>query len=209
MHAAPMGPGTAPRAYDACSVNHYEALGIPVDTDATALRRAYLAAARRHHPDYHAAADDRTRTYHARQMQLANEAWAVLGNVAARERYDLTLRKTADPPTERVRPLRDPPVPPGKGWTPRRADTEWQDDFRSWADHDERLAPDEPGDRPNRGLVAVVPVALFGLSVVAVFIGLVLTSRPLIAGGFVLGVVSAALFVLLPILEMSRGRHQA
>lgn len=188
-------------------MNHYEALGAPVGAGAAEVRRAYLVAARRHHPDFHVSANERTRAEHARHMQLANQAWAVLGDAAARERYDLTLRTTPGPPTERIRPDREPQAPAGKGWTPRRGDDGWQQDFRSWADQDERLAPDRPGTDRNRGALAVVPVALFAGAVLSIFLGLVLAARPLVAAGFASLVLSATLFVMLPIIEMSRGRH--
>lgn len=170
------------------------------------IRRAYLEAARRHHPDYHASANEGTRTHHARTMQEVNQAWAVLSDPVARERYDLTLRSPVGPPVNRVRP--DPRMPEGKGWTPLRSDDGWQRDFGSWADEDERPAPDEPGARRHRGALAVVPVALFALAVLAIFVGLVLSARPLIAGGFAAGALSAALFVMLPVFEMSRGRNR-
>lgn len=202
------GRSPSPGNYDAHAVNHYEALGVPVGTGAAEIRQAYLGAARRHHPDYHAGADERTRAHHALRMQAVNQAWTVLGDPVARERYDLSLRMPVGPPTERVRPHREPQAPAGKGWTPRRGDDGWQSDFRSWADEDERLAPDGPRARRHRGALAVVPVALFALAVLGVFFGLVLSARPLIAAGFAALALSATLFVMLPIFEMSRGRHR-
>jgi len=190
-------------------VDHYEALGVPVGSALSVVRQAYLDAARRHHPDFHVAADEPTRARHARQMQVVNQAWEVLGNAASRERYDLSLRLPVGPPTERIRSNREPDPPAGKGWTPRRGDDGWQRDYRSWADDDERLAPDGPGGRRReRGVLAVVPVALFAFAVLGIFFGMVLSSRPLVAAGFVAGVASAVLFVMLPIFAMSRGRHR-
>lgn len=192
-------------------MNHYESLGVPVGAGAAEIRQAYLSAARRHHPDFHVAAEVEVRARHARQMQVVNEAWGVLGDSAARQHYDLSLRTTVGPPTERIRPNRDPQVPAGKGWTPRSDDDGWQRDYRGWADEDERLAPDRPtrSGRPrNRGIMAVVPVVLFAVAILSIFLGLVLTARPLVALGFGAGAVSASLFVILPVLEMSRGRHR-
>jgi hypothetical protein len=189
-------------------VNHYEALDIPVGAGAADIRRAYLDAARHHHPDFHAGADERTRAGHARRMQLVNEAWAVLGDPATRERYDLSLRMPARPPTDRARPRREPTVPAGKGWTPRRGDDGWQHDFAAWVDDDDVLAPDAPGAPRPRGPLAVLPVGVFALAVLSGFLGLVLESRPMLAGAFIGVAVSAALFVVLPIIAMARGRHR-
>lgn len=190
-------------------MTHYDALGVSAGAGPAEVRRAYLAAARRHHPDFHAAADEQTRAGHARQMQAINQAWAVLGDPAARATYDRVLSGD-DPSTSgaEVRRRGEPVVPAGKGWTPRTDDDGWQDDFRSWADEDERLAPDGPGRPRNRGALAVLPVALFAVAVGALFLGLVLGGRPLLAIGFGCLVVSATLFVMLPIIEMSRGRHR-
>lgn len=209
MHASTRtGHGVPPGGYDRLAVDHYQALGVPVGSPLTVVRQAYLDAARRHHPDFHVDADEATRDRHARQMQVVNQAWEVLGNAASRERYDLSLRLPVGPPTERIRPNREPEPPAGKGWTPRRGDDGWQHDYRSWADDDERLAPDRPGGRRERGVLAVVPVALFAAGVLAIFLGMVLSSRPLVAAGFVAGAASAVLFVMLPIFAMSRGRHR-
>lgn len=202
------GQGFPTAGYHAPAVDHYQALGVPVGSPSPVIRQAYLDAARRHHPDFHVAADEATRARHARQMQVVNEAWAVLGDRSARERYDLSRQLPVGPPTERIRPDRDPETPSGKGWTPRQGDDGWQRDYRSWADDDERLAPDGPGGRRDRGALAVVPVALFAVAVLGVFLGTVLSSRSLVAAGFVAGVASAVLFVMLPIFAMSRGRHR-
>lgn len=212
-----VGRGAARDAhYHSAAVNHYEVLGVPVGAGRAEVRRAYLDAARRHHPDFHVAADASTRAEHAREMQAVNRAWAVLGDTAARASYDRELadRDGAGPSGLGRGPAPGPQVPPGKGWTPRRDDDGWMDDFSSWAGEDERLAPDEPatragrGDRGVRGVLAVLPVALFVLAVGAIALGVVLGGRPLVALGLASLVASATLFVLLPILAMSRGRHR-
>ncbi len=189
-------------------MNHYEALGVPVGAGEGDIRRAYLDAARRHHPDYHVDADEPTRARNARRMQQVNEAWSVLGSAASRQRYDLTLRVPQAPPTERIRPNREPQVPAGKGWTPRAGDTAWQRDFRGWADETDLLPPDSPGVRARRGVVAILPVALFGAAIGLGFLGLVLDARPLFAAAFIAVGLSAALFVMLPVIMMARGRHR-
>jgi hypothetical protein len=68
---------------------HYDVLGVAPDADAAAVRRAYLALARRHHPD-RAGGD-------AARMRTINEAWAVLGDPGRRRQYDLVLRRPSAP----------------------------------------------------------------------------------------------------------------
>lgn len=140
-------------------------------------------------------------------MQVINQAWAVLGDAAARERYDLTLRAPAGQPVTRDRSARRVETPEGKGWTPRADDAGWQSDYRAWANEDERMRPDRPEPR-HRGTLAVIPVALFAVAVGTIFLGLVLDARPLMAAGFAAGIFSAILFVVMPVVEMSRGRHR-
>jgi hypothetical protein len=69
---------------------HYEVLGAAPDVDAATLRRAYVAAARRNHPDV-AGDDPAARADAERRMQRINEAWSVLGDTARRRAYDRQL----------------------------------------------------------------------------------------------------------------------
>ncbi len=191
-------------------MNLYDALGVRVGAPVEDIRQAYLRAARTHHPDFHLDQAPAVQADHAHRMQEANEAWAVLGHPESRERYDLSLRMPVAPPTERIRPAREPQVPAGKGWTPRSDDDGWQRDFRSWAQEDDQLAPDAPGPgRPGlHGVRAVIPVALFALAVASLLLGMVMGARPLVAIGFAALAASAALFVMLPVIEMARGRDR-
>jgi molecular chaperone DnaJ len=194
-------------------VNHYEVLGVAPDASASAIRKAYLDAARRHHPDFHGEADAATRAGNARRMQAVNEAWAVLGDEAARRAYDRDLARSTDPGVARrlareqgATGGRAGDLPPGKAWTPRAGDDGWMTDFEAWAAERDDLVAEPPS--AARGLVTVLPVALFGFAVVAVFVGLALGYRGLAALGFVAAVVSAGMFLLLPMFEMSRGRRR-
>jgi curved DNA-binding protein CbpA len=188
----------------------YDALGVRMGAPVEEIRQAYLHAARIHHPDFHLDEAPAVQADHAHRMQVANEAWAVLGHPESRERYDLSLRMPVAPPTERIRPSREPQVPAGKGWTPRADDDGWQRDFRSWADEDDELPPDVPGaGRPGlHGLRAVIPVALFAVAVASLLLGMVMGARALLALGFAALAASAALFVMLPVIEMARGRDR-
>ncbi|MEO6628021.1 MAG: DnaJ domain-containing protein [Aquihabitans sp.] len=185
-------------------MNHYETLGVPAEAEAADIRRAYLAQARRHHPDYHSADDAAVRNSHAHQMQAINEAWAILGSAPSRSEYDATLR-SVESPRVRERPDSGLQTPTGKGWTPRSDDDGWQRDFRSWADAEDELAPDEPGAPGPRSPLAVVPVVLFFLGVAAGLLGVVFMSRPLIAACVASVAISVALFLILPLVHMTRG----
>lgn len=185
-------------------MNHYETLGVPANAGAAEIRKAYLAQARLHHPDYHSTDDAADRRSHGHQMQAINEAWAILGSATSRSEYDITLR-SIEPPRVRERPGAGPQPPPGKGWTPRADDDGWQRDFRAWAEAEDELAPDEPGAPGPPSPLAVVPVILFALGVAAGFLGVVLESRPLIAVCVASVAISAALFLVLPLVQMTRG----
>lgn len=74
---------------------HYDTLGVRPSADAAALRAAYLAKARVHHPDRHIDASPATRAAAARTMREVNAAWSVLSDPEARRRYDASLA----PPT--------------------------------------------------------------------------------------------------------------
>ena len=59
----------------------YEALGVAPDADADALRRAYKAAALKHHPDKGGDTD---------KFKRAAEAYATLSDPTKRRMYDAT-----------------------------------------------------------------------------------------------------------------------
>lgn len=184
----------------------YEVLGVPRDADAVALRRAYLAAARAHHPDFHAGADAAERASSAKRMQEINEAWAVLGDPARRAEYDRRQpgARSRPPAPERSEERAPVVTPAGKGWTPRADDTRWQRNYAAWRDEDERLPEDPPSAR--RRVILTVPIALVVLAVVVGLAGAAMSSRPLLAASFVAAAIAAILFVMLPVLEMARSR---
>lgn len=187
-------------------MNHYEALGVSAGDEVATIRRAYLAAARRHHPDFHADADPATRHGNAEQMRRLNDAWAVLGDPAARAAYDLSLARHQDPGAAR-RSAGEPIPPAGKGWTPRADDDGWMTDFQGWANEGADLAPDRPRTA-GRSVMTLLPVACFAAAVACVAMGGVLTSRVLLAVGVIALALSIGLFVLLPVIEMTRGNRR-
>ena len=98
-------------------------------------------------------------------------------------------------------------VPAGKGWTPRADDDGWMTDFAAWADERDELAPDAPASA-RRGLALVAPVALFAGAGFTMFLGALWSARALVAGAAILLVLSAALFFVLPLVEMARSRRR-
>lgn len=187
-------------------MNHYERLGVPSGADPTAIRRAYLALARRHHPDLHAGDDAATQARSRRTMQDLNQAWAVLGDPQRRRVYDDQLRRGTADGAPAARAGTGPP--PGPAWRPRADDTGWMDDFAAWRDEADALNDDDDDSAPRRSRAtpnrfAVVPVAAFLVAVAAGCVGLVVQSRQLLAAALVLVAVSATLFVVLPMLAMT------
>jgi hypothetical protein len=61
-------------------VTHYDVLGVAIGASRGDIHRAYLALARRHHPD--AGGDESA-------MRRVNQAWAVLSDTGRRRRYDI------------------------------------------------------------------------------------------------------------------------
>ena len=139
-------------------------------------------------------------------MQELNQAWAVLGDPKLRAAYDRELLTASDPGVAR-RAAREPHVPEGKGWTPRAGDDGWMTDFDAWADERDELAPDAPRSA-TRGVAMLAPVGLFAAAGVSLFLGALFGARPMIAVAVILLVVSAGLFLLLPMFEMARGRRR-
>lgn len=66
--------------------NHYELLGVRVESNATVIRKAWLLAAWDQHPDLHG---DEERDERTERMRAINEAYQVLSDPARRRRYDL------------------------------------------------------------------------------------------------------------------------
>ncbi len=185
-------------------MNHYEVLGVPMGADPAEIRRAYVRLARRHHPDRRSAEGAEAVAAAQRRMQDINAAWEVLGDPGSRRRYDDAVRAgTAEGP---VRPApAGPRGPAGKPWRPLADDTAWMDDFEAWRHEDDDLvAPDRP-PAPGRRILTMLPVAVFAAAVAMGSVAMVLQSRPLLAVAFVGVAFSAGLFVLVPMVEMTRG----
>ncbi len=70
----------------------YGVLGVSPSADHTQIRRAYLDAARRWHPDRYSAKPAAEAAEAEVAMRRVNEAWEVLGNKQRRADYDRRLR---------------------------------------------------------------------------------------------------------------------
>jgi hypothetical protein len=75
------------------TVNHYEELGVSESATTAEIRRAYLDAARRNHPDLVGPGQSAARAAAERRMAKINLAWSVLGDTAKRQQYDQELRR--------------------------------------------------------------------------------------------------------------------
>jgi hypothetical protein len=169
------------------TVTYYEVLGVPADASPEAIRQAYVALARRHHPDFFASGDDTVRRSNERTMQEINEAWTVLSDPAARRRYDLQVGADGSPMG-------------GGGSAPWRPFDESDDD-----EIDPRLLEDDPERvvvSRSRQMVTVFPALSFGAGVVLVVLGLALNALWLAVVGLGAVVVALLFFVLLPVLAV-------
>jgi curved DNA-binding protein CbpA len=173
-------------------VSHYDVLGVRPDAGPAELRRAYLALARRHHPDRHAGDPAETARAEAR-MQQVNAAWAVLGDPETRARYDrqrVVERRAA------FRPGAVSPdfVPVDEG----------EDPEDPAAEHD---VPYGDGSPVHRSL-QVGPFVVLVLGLVALGSGLLLDFGPLLALGLV-GIVGGLLaFAATPFYAVLRSHHR-
>jgi len=70
---------------------HYETLGVAQTADQVEIRRAYLAAARKWHPDGHLDRSPQEASRADSAMRRVNEAWKVLGSLESRQVYDREL----------------------------------------------------------------------------------------------------------------------
>jgi hypothetical protein len=175
-------------------VSHYDVLGVSSDASTAEIRRAYLALARTHHPDFHATEGDISRGDAEREMQRINEAWLVLGDRRRRADYDLTL-----------------PRPAGRGWAAGEANpafVPFDDDGDD--DDDERydrLGPDEEGGGTGRAVPAwqqLLPVACLVASLATFAAALVLGGRALLVLGVLLLMGAGVGFILTPMLAVLR-----
>jgi hypothetical protein len=166
----------------------YDVLGVRRDASAAEVRRAYLALARRHHPDRAGGSHER--------MRALNEAWETLGDPERRRRYD--------------RSLAAPPAGPARPWT---APSDAPPAAAPRSDRDD-LLHDLADDTPVGGMVrlpswfAVLPPGVLVLGVLVGLFGLVFRLGAVVASAFVLAGVSMALFLLSPFVALAASRRR-
>ncbi len=184
-------------------MNHYEVLGVRQDVTQEELRRAYIAAARAHHPDRHRSAGPGAAAAAEDRMRTINEAWAVLGDPSSRRTYDLRLAAATERADAEAQRRRPPPYHPATDFVPYRPDTpEDPDEDDSW-----RYEPDQgdPASVPPKVLLAAPP-ALFALGLGLLILSVVTGIRWLMAAGFIVLLASALLFVGAPVVALFRSQ---
>lgn len=160
-------------------MSHYEVLGVGPSADETTLHQAYVALARRHHPD-RAGGD-------AGRMQAINEAWATLGDPVRRARYDRSLLAG---PSVTVRPT---------GPVSDAVDGNDPDDLGD--DTPVRITVALPR------WLSLMPVATFAASVVIFFFSL-MTASPQMAGlALMTFVLSCVFFLASPFVALFSSRR--
>lgn len=167
-------------------MTHYDVLGVAADAPPAEIRAAFVAQARRHHPDYFVDAAPAVRAAAEQRMRAVNDAWSVLSDPGRRAAYDLERGLVPDP--HRFRPLE--PDEPGDV------------DPRTEPDTPYRVAPAAEARRTR--LATLVPIGLFGVSVALVLLGLLIAVPAIIAFGVVVFLLSCAGFVVVPLLVLSR-----
>lgn len=172
---------------------HYEVLGVERGASSEQVRKAYLDAARRHHPDKHAGSEADVMAQARAAMATVNAAWEVLGNPARRRAYDQSLGAAA-PPRARSGPSAvAPEVDDEPGWR----------DEPSWA-----AEPDVDDTVPGLRTQSVVflPVGLLGGAGAALAFGVMSQIAAFLALSVVLLSLAAVGFVAAPLLTIRRRR---
>jgi curved DNA-binding protein CbpA len=165
---------------------HYEELGVAPTASAAEIRAAYVALARRHHPDRMGTSTEVERSEAAARMARVNAAWTVLSDPAKRASYDARFVAGA---TASGAHLRDP-------------DSAFQP-FDTSDDVDPRLFDDTPTGAPSiPRLVALAPAALATIGVAMVFGGALLGYGGMLIAGFFVLAVSGLTFLALPFVAL-------
>jgi len=193
-------------------VTHYDVLGVSPTASADSIRRAYLALARHHHPDFHTNDAPASRADAQHAMQQINEAWHVLSDPVSRRAYDLLAlddrRATAGGSGESGSDA-SAPWRPGSGtahpdFVPFGDDEDFDDDEAREAYLDS--LDDTPFARARQvpQWQQILPVGLLLAALASLLLGLVVSLSPLLGLGVILLVLAALAFVLTPMLAVMR-----
>lgn len=165
---------------------HYDELGVAPTASAAEIRAAYVALARRHHPDRMGTSADDVRAQAAARMARVNAAWTVLSDPARRAAYDA---RTAGPSATTGAHVRDP-------------DSSFEP-FDTADDIDPRLLDDTPSGAPSiPRAFALAPAVLAAVGVGLVFGGAFLGYGGILVTGFFVLAVSGLSFLALPFVAL-------
>ena len=164
-------------------MNPYEVLGVVRSATDAEIRHAYVALARRFHPDANPGGEER--------MRLVNEAWSVLGDRSRRAEYD---RQHANHRDE----------PPDPGFRPHDAG---DDGFDPKAQPDVPYRPMPRAARSRREALTFLPVGIFAGAVVVGGTGFFFDSPALIGVGVVLFSLACIAMVVVLLTTLVDARH--
>lgn len=172
---------------DAREPRHYEELGVAPTASSAEIRSAYVALARRHHPDRMGTSAEVVRAEAAARMARVNAAWTVLSDPARRAAYDARIGGPSV--TTSGAHVRDP-------------DSSFQP-FDTGDDVDPRLLDDTPSGAPSiPRAFAMAPAVLAAVGVVMVFGGAFLGYGGILVVGFFVLAVSGLSFLALPFVAL-------
>jgi curved DNA-binding protein CbpA len=163
-------------------VNPYEVLGVERTASDTEIRRAYVALARRFHPDTNPGGEER--------MRAVNEAWAVLGDRVRRAEFDRDQRQREPDPDPGFRP--HDPVDDGI-------------DPRTQPDVPYRPVP--RAARTRRELLTFLPVGLFASAAVVGGAGFFFDAPVLIGAGVALFSSACIAMIVVLLTTLVDARH--
>lgn len=167
--------------------SHYEELGVAPGASAAEIRAAYVALARRHHPDRMGSAAEPARVEAAARMARVNAAWTVLSDPARRAAYDERLGG---------------PGPSSTGAHVRDPDSSFQP-FDTSNDVDPRLLDDTPSGAPSiPRLFALAPATLAAVGVTMVLGGAFLGYGGMLIAGFFVLALAGLSFLALPFVAL-------
>lgn len=161
---------------------HYEELGVPPTATTAEIRAAYVALARRHHPDRMNGSPAPEQARAAARMAAINAAWTVLSDPGRRAAYDARHDLSSSRSSAHVRD-------PGGAFRPL-------DDSD---DVDPRLLDDTPTGAPTlpRAL-AFIPTGLAAVGAAFVVLGALLGLGGMLIGGFFVLACAGLAFLALP-----------
>ena len=167
--------------------SHYDELGVAPAASSAEIRTAYVALARRHHPDRMGNASDQARADAAARMARVNAAWTVLSDPGKRAAYDAQLGGPAAKATGAH--VRDP-------------DSSFQP-FDTSDDVDPRLFDDTPTGAPSiPRAFALAPATLAAVGVTMVLSGAFLGYGGLLIAGFFVLALGGLSFLALPFVAL-------